>query len=137
MEATSNRTTAAAEATADRAPSAEPARQLRSRRTNDPFSGLSRNTAAGRRVADLLRGLLRDMGNPADVVLQANALRAAELMVGAEIARSKLLAGDGDADVVLRLEGAAGRAVRALGIDRKREPEGETIADIMREADDA
>ena len=121
MEATPIRATAAAEPTADRAPSAEPSRLLRSRRTNDPFSGLSRNTAAGRRVADLLRAFLKAMRDPVDVVLQANALRAAELTVAAESARGRLLAGDGDSDAVVRLEGMAARSVRALGIDPKRQ----------------
>jgi hypothetical protein len=137
MEATPIRNTADTELTAGRAVK-EPAAKQRSRRTNDPnHGGVSRNTSAGRRVRDLLRAYLKAMGDPDDVVLQANALRAAELVTAAEIERHKLLSGVGDADAVLRLEGAAGRAVRALGIARKREPEGETIADIMREADDA
>ena len=107
------------EPSAARAPSAEPVRQLRSARTNNPFAGgLSKNTAAGRRVADLLRGFLRAMGNPGDAVLQSNALRAAELMVAGEIARAKLLEGTGDADTVVRLEGAADRALKRLGLPK-------------------
>jgi hypothetical protein len=135
MEATPIRNSADATLTAGRVLT-EPSPKQRARRTNDPFSGLSKNTAIGRRVADLLRSFLRAMGDPDDVVLQANALRAAELTVAAEAARGRLLAGGGDADQVVRLEGTAARAARALGLDRKREPAGETIADIMREADD-
>jgi hypothetical protein len=93
-----------------------PSRQ-RARRTNDVFAGgLSKNTSAGRRVADLLRAFLRAMGDPTDAVLQSNALRAAELTVATETARAKLLAGDGDIDAVVRIEGMAARSVRALGI---------------------
>jgi hypothetical protein len=124
MEARSIDTIADAEPTAGRV-LPEPAAKQRSRRTNDPNAGgVSRNSAAGRRVADLLRAFLRAMGEPDDVLSQASALRAAELMTAAEIARHKLLSGIGDADQVLRLEGAAGRAVRALAIDAKREPAG-------------
>lgn len=111
------RTATVTEPSAVRALSAEPSRQLRSRRTNDVFSGgLSKNTAVGRRVCDLLRGFLRATGDPSDTVLQSNALRAAELTVAAETARAKLLAGDGDIDAVVRIEGMAARAVRTLGI---------------------
>jgi hypothetical protein len=131
MEATSIRNSADAETTADRAPSAEPSRLLRSRRTNDPFSGLARNTAGGRRIADLLRAFLKAMSDPDDVVLQANALRAAERTVAAESARGRLLAGDGDSDAVVRLENMAARAVKALGIDRKRGPAGPTLAQYL------
>lgn len=137
-----NRTAAAAETTVARAPSAEPSTRSRSRRTNDPFSGISKNTAGGRRIADLLRGFLKAMGDPADVVLQANALRAAELTVAAESARAKLLAGTGDADSCVRLEGAASRAVRALGLDREAaKPAVPTFAEIaalaQQEADES
>lgn len=106
---------------------------LRAAVTNDVFAGLSRNSAIGRRVADLLRGFLRAMGDPTDIVQQANALRAAELTVAAESARAKLLAGEGDIDAVARLEGVAARAVRALHLKtpaaRNAEP---TLADILR-----
>jgi hypothetical protein len=111
-----NRSAAATETTTPRSPTAEPSRLLRSRKTNDVFSGLSKNTTGGRRIADLLRGFLRAMGNPDDTVLQANALRAAELTTAAECARAKLLVGEADADQVVRLEGMADRAVRRLGL---------------------
>lgn len=77
MEATPIRNSADAELTTERVPTERPAKQ-RSRRTNNPnHGGVSKNTAAGRRAADLLRAFLRAMGAPDDVVLQANALRAA------------------------------------------------------------
>ena len=73
------------------------------------------------------------MGDPDDVVLQANALRAAELTTAAEVARGKLLSGIGDADQVVKLENMAARAVRALGIGRKRKPAGPTLARVSGE----
>jgi hypothetical protein len=133
MEARLIRDFADAELTAGHALT-EPLPKQRSRRTNNPnHGGVSRNSAAGRRVRDLLHAFLKAMGDPDDVVLQANALRAAELMTAAEIARHKLLSGIGDADQVLRLEGAAGRAVRALNINRKREPAGPILADYLKQ----
>ena len=100
----------------------EPPSKQRAKRTNDPFAGLSKNSAQGRRIADLLRGFLYAMGDPEDAVIQANALRAAELTVAAETARAKLLAGEGDPDVVVRLEGMAARSVKVLDIKPPGEP---------------
>jgi hypothetical protein len=125
------RTAAVNEPSAARAPNVEPAHRLRARRTNDPFAGgLSKNTAAGRRVADLLRSFMRAMGDPGDTIAQANALRAAELTVAAETARAKLLAGDGDIDAVVRIEGMAARSVKALGI-KDAKPPGPTLAEYL------
>jgi hypothetical protein len=98
------------------------ARRLRSRVTNRPFSRISRNTAVGRRVADLALGFIRALGNPDDVTLLADCVAAAELKVIAEQARARALRDRTvDADAICRLEGAASRAVRRLGIER-REP---------------
>jgi hypothetical protein len=73
-----------------------------------------------------------------DAVLLAACHRAAELGVIAEDLRAMQLRGEPvDLGAMAKAQGLADRAERALGLDRKREPEGETIADIMREADDA
>jgi hypothetical protein len=77
---------------------------------------------------------LRAMGNPVDALAQANALAAAELKVATEDARAKLLAGGNiDPDQVVKLEGAAARAERKLGIAH-REPEvrGMTLGDVLK-----
>jgi len=87
-----------------------------SRTTNDPLAGVPRNTAAGRRVADLYRAYVTALGNPSETIVLANALAAAELTVAAEAARSKLLAGAGNADAVVRIENLAARALKRLGI---------------------
>lgn len=116
-----------------------PSRQ-RARRTNDPLAEIGTNTARGRRVADLVRAYLRALGNPANIEQQAAVIAAAELQVLAEEARGAALkeTGRADLDQVIRVQGAADRAVRALGLDRKREPEAtESFATIaaMAQAD--
>ena len=75
------------------------------------------------------------MGNPADALAQANALAAAELKVAAEEARAKLLAGgDIEPDQVVKLEGAAARAERKLGIvHRAPEVRGMTLGEVSRQ----
>lgn len=105
-------------------PTVEPPRrqrgpsQHRSKTTNDPLVGRTdRNTARGRRIADLYRAFVVAMGFPANVIAQANALAAAELKVAAEDARKQLLAGElVDPDQIVRLENLAHRAERKLGI---------------------
>ena len=94
-----------------------PSRQ-RARRTNDPLAAISTNTARGRRVADLVRAYLRALGNPTNIEQQAAVIAAAELQVLAEEARATALkdAGRADLDQVIRVQGAADRAVRRLGI---------------------
>ena len=94
----------------------------RSRTTNDPTSRANQDTAAGRRLADLIKGFLAEMGNPRSPIAQADAIRAAELTAAAENARARLLAGDGDANAVVRIENLAARAVRKLGlVERQRD----------------
>jgi hypothetical protein len=95
---------------------ARPPRQ-RARRTNDLFASLEMNTARGRRVGDLVRAYFKALGHPTDVERQAAVIAAAELQVLAEEARSAALkSGTPDLDQVVRVQGAADRAVRRLGI---------------------
>jgi hypothetical protein len=117
-----NRSSTAAAPSRSRPLGAELPKRQRARRTNNPLADVDLNSARGRRVADLLGAFLLAMGGPTDPLRQADALRAAELIVASEQARARLLAGEGDADVVVRLEGASSRAVRRLGLGaRKRE----------------
>jgi len=107
----------------------EPHPVRRSRITNRPTARADQDTAAGRRLADLIRGFLAEMGNPCNSVAQADAIRAAELTCAAEDARARLLAGDGDCnavaqraegktsiDDVVKIERLARHAVRKLGL---------------------
>jgi hypothetical protein len=96
------------------------ARRLRSKVTNRPFCRISRNTSVGRRIADLASGFIEALGNPGDVTVLADCVAAAELKVIAEQARERALLDQTiDADSICRLEGAASRAVRRLGIEKR------------------
>jgi hypothetical protein len=111
----------------------DPPATRRSRITNNPLSRNSTATATGRRVNDLFLSYLRAMTDRS-CTGQADALRAAELMVAAEEARARLLAGNGDADGVVRIENLAARAVRKLGLDRQQgQKPKKTLADYARE----
>jgi hypothetical protein len=127
---------AAASQSVPRVRGVELRKKRRARRSNDPFAGISVNTARGRRTADLVAAYLVALGNPPEIERQAEVIAAAELQVLAEAARSAALrqVGHADLDQVIRLQGAADRAVRKLGLpDRRREPEGPTLSDILTE----
>jgi hypothetical protein len=112
----------------------EPPIVRRSRVTNDITTRCNQSTASGRRLNDLLRDFLRQMGNPTTAGAQVMALEAAELVLMAEDARARLLAGNGDADQVVRLQNLAHRAVRKLGIDQQRNAKPkQSLADYARQ----
>jgi hypothetical protein len=119
-----------------------PSRQ-RARRTNDPLATIETNTARGRRIADLVRAYLKALGNPTDIERQAAVIAADELQVLAEEARAAALkSGSPDLDQVERVQGAADRAVRRLGIKpgaaRSNEPDLATyLSQITTESEDA
>jgi hypothetical protein len=96
---------------------ASTAPRWRSRMTRKPVAvRANQNTQRGRRLADLFHALLDRVGNPTDVMVQADVLRAAELRVAAEDLRAKVLAGEPcKPDALVRLENLAGRAERRLG----------------------
>ncbi len=93
------------------------------------------NTARGRRTADLVRAYMAAAGNPKGPERQAAVIAAAELQVLAETVRAAALAGTGnvDLDQVIRVQGAADRAVRRLGIKPAAEGETDTLADYLRD----
>jgi hypothetical protein len=75
--------------------------------------------AQGRRRRDLVEGFLSALGGPDAVspVVAMQVRRAAELITAAELARADMLNGlPIDMLALVRLEGAASRAVRGLGI---------------------
>jgi hypothetical protein len=119
-----NRSAAAGVPSSSRPRTAELPSRQRARRTNDPLAGLDLNTARGRRCGDFVRAYLQMLGNPADIERQAAVIAAAELQVLAEEARTTALrdAGHADLDQVIRLQGAADRAVRRLGIKPAAKP---------------
>ena len=128
-----NRSVAAAAPSSSRSRAAELPSRQRARRTNDPLAGLDLNTARGRRIADLVRAYLQMLGNPADIERQAAVIAAAELQVLAEEARTGALkeAGHADLDQVIRLQGAADRAVRRLGLPKASPTSSPTLAQYL------
>jgi hypothetical protein len=114
---------AATSQSAPRVRGVELRKKRRAKRSNNPFAGISVNTARGRRTADLVAAYLQALGNPPEIERQAEVIAAAELQVLAEEARAQALkqVGHADLDQVIRLQGAADRAVRKLGLDRPRD----------------
>ena len=104
-------------------PTAPRPAHCRSRISNKPnrmvIDGRSR---LGRRLNDLAASFARQVGGWAGMsdMMSSNVRRAAELTALAEQMRTEALR-DGKVDplALVRLEGAATRAVRALGLDRK------------------
>lgn len=113
-----NRAAAVDVSSPSRSLGADVPRRLRSRRTNDPLANIKTNTARGRRLADLVRAYMNALGKPPEIERQAAVIAAAELQVLAEEARAAALAGGAnvDLDQLIRLQGAADRAIRRLGI---------------------
>src|SRR5262245_42686751 len=107
----------------------------RSRATNKPAKMvLDQRSAVGRRLKDLADAYAESLGGwPKLSDAQAAAVRrAAEMVVLAEQARHEALRnGVGDPDRLVQLENLAARAVKALSLDRKREPEPPSQSDHL------
>jgi hypothetical protein len=110
----------------ERSPAAKRAPTTRSKLTNRPRKQvISGNSAQGRRLLDLADAFAERLGGWSALsdMAAANVRKTAELTALAEQARRNALRnGCADPDQLIRLENAAARAVKALGIDRKREP---------------
>lgn len=97
---------------------------LRSRITNDPrrLAGLDGRSPAGRRRIDLIETFVARLGGwdaVRDEQLAWDVRRAAELVALAEAAREEALKGGPvDLGALVRIEGAADRAVRRLGFSQ-------------------
>jgi hypothetical protein len=79
----------------------------------------------GRRIRDLANAFADQLGGWPGLseTMAANVRKAAELCGLAERARAEALrSGNVDPLALVRLDGAANRAVRALGLDKQREP---------------
>jgi hypothetical protein len=125
-----NRTAPDVQPSLERLATEQPAK-LRARRTNDLFAGIKLTTARGRRIADLARAYIAALGNPAEIERQAAVIAAAELQVLAEEARTTALKHGvaPDLDQVVRIQGAADRALRRLGVRPGAEPKVPTLAE--------
>jgi hypothetical protein len=106
--------------------------ERRAHRSHDPFASINKRTLAGKRTADFVARYLELLGNPTGVDILARIISAAELQVLAEQARFKALeqtiVDAAVLDQIVRLESAAARAVRRLGLDQvKRKPDGPSL----------
>lgn len=106
--------------TGKRAASAERPSNCRSRRTNRPLeTGIGAKSARGRRLVDLIEQFGEALGGLDKLDRQRldDVRRAAELTLLSELTRADVLrhgGADGDLQTLVRLEGAADRAVRRL-----------------------
>jgi hypothetical protein len=95
---------------------------LRSRVTNNPAyiaGAATSQRAQNRRRRDLVRILIQAIGPEAGDLALVTVRKAAELTVAAEAARARVLNGGtcaADLDMLVKLEGEARRAIRALGL---------------------
>jgi hypothetical protein len=106
-------------------------KNARSKTTNKPRRfPVSGRTAFNRRIQDIADQYVLALGGwqALSDLMAANVRRAAELVALAEKKRAIALR-DGDVGLLrlVRLEGAASRAVRPLQLDVKRERESETL----------
>jgi hypothetical protein len=116
--------------------------KYRARTTNRPRKMvIDGRTPLGRRIRDLAESYAEQVGGWATLsdMMTVNIRKAAELTALAEKARADALrSGDVDPLALVRLDGAANRAVRALQLDRRREPEREQeqqLADWLKATD--
>jgi hypothetical protein len=90
----------------------------RSAITSSPAARLDGRSAIGRRVADLFKALMTRLGNPVDIVIQADITALAELKAAAETARVRLLKGESqDTNGLVRLENLVRRAEARVGLE--------------------
>jgi hypothetical protein len=100
---------------------------------------LDNRTVMARRVRALTEALTAELGGAPDALTVAAVRNAAELTALAEAARRAALRGKpADMVALVRLEGAASRAVRALQLraaPARRQPARQTLAEYLREAE--
>jgi hypothetical protein len=100
----------------------------------DRLTGLDNRSSAGRRRRDLIRGYITALGGPEKVspAMMNDITRAADLIVIAEQKRAEALRGVAvDMGDLIRLEGAADRAVRRLAIKPGAQPAGPTLQEYL------
>jgi hypothetical protein len=123
------RTAAVAVSLSTRAVTAARPSKLRSAVTNNPRSRFDVNSAEGRRARDLFDAYMDRLGNPVDTDVVGDVIAAAELKARAETLRQR---SDIDLDQLIRVENRAERAVKALGIKAKGQPQPSALAEYLR-----
>jgi len=107
-----------------------------SRITNRPtkLAGIDNRSTDGRRRRDLIRCYVSALGGPDKIspATMNDVTRAADLVALAEKKRAEGLRGvDIDLSDLIRLEGAADRAVRRLAIKPGQKPAGPTLQEYL------
>jgi hypothetical protein len=135
MNSPPDRTPTAGPSQADRTPIAPSSRANgRAAATNKASSRWNLKTTQGRRCRDLFQGYLKQLGNPTDTPTVALVIAAAENVTLAEAARGRCLAGmtDLSAEVLIRLENTANRALRRIGLAKaSAKPAGPTLTEFL------
>ena len=90
--------------------------------TRNPVMRFDGRSADGRRLRDLFRSYMRQLGEPNDAGTVALALAAAEAVMIAERARLDYRNGRADLDAVSKTEAMAEVALRRLGLNRPAPP---------------
>jgi hypothetical protein len=91
------------------------AAQARARATNRPLTGIDGRLPQARRRRDIYRAIMDSLGNPDDVLVRAQVLHAAELIVAVEEQRRRATLGESvDLNGLVRLSNLADRALRKL-----------------------
>jgi hypothetical protein len=86
--------------------------------TRSPAGRLDGRSPTGKRVRDLFQAVMARLNQPADVIVQADALAWAELKSASEVARARLLEGDTkSSNEIVRLENLTRRAAISVGLE--------------------
>jgi hypothetical protein len=105
----------------------------RHKRSNNLFAGILQNSHHGRRIIDLSREYLQQLGNPTSLTQQAAVFAAVQLLVTVLASMPPTM---DQLDQLVRVEAAAGRALKRLGLDKppqRKSAEHVTLEDIERE----
>jgi hypothetical protein len=109
---------------ADRAPNADRSPMLRSRVSNRPgrLPGVDGRSERARRFKDLTSGLKRDIGRAPSAAEESLIDQAAALMIQREVMTTASALGEPiDTKELVRISGAVGRTLTALGLTQRPE----------------
>jgi len=111
----------------------ESARVRRRRLRLRTVGSMDRRTTAARRAGELVHTFETALGGQLSAAQRLAVDRAATLLAIAQDAQVRRLQGDLSVSLedIARLDNAANRAVRALGLERQREPAEPSLADYV------
>ena len=112
---------------------ADARKAIRNKTRLQTLGHLDGRTIASKRAATLAKTFAAELGGQLSDVQRVAVQNAAVMTAISEDAQTRRLAGDPaiSLDDIVRAVSAARRAVRDLGLDRKREPAGPTLAEYL------